>query len=282
MTALNAVTGVMRYTAVPTDEVGFRIDRAGEWIRYEDYVRLRIGFERGTDAFHVLRILGNGQISAGKAAELLRYIQLGEKPELMPFEAFTSKTVMVGSLNYEVPFTVATEIEWLRDENAKLRRELDAPETKAEPEWQWTRDDETTRDCLLLVCLDIPVSEIATWTDEQVQHVEQWAGACHAVASDNEVEIPPKPICIIEWQSSEKSNCVESVPSVAGSLDTEPSPPNSEGSGLAAGGAVRHTINKPAQLIAGAPRCDKHGVNLAFEGDICWACREEDDAQINS
>lgn len=37
-----------------------------------------------------------------------------------------TKTVMVGSLRYEVPFTVAAEIEWLRDENAKLRRELDA------------------------------------------------------------------------------------------------------------------------------------------------------------
>lgn len=93
------------------------------------------------------------------------------------------------------------------ENEARVRRIADlldtfALEPEAEPEWQWTRDDDTTRDCLLLVCMDIPVSEIATWTDEQVQHVEQWAGACHAVASDSELEIPPKPTCIIEWQSA--------------------------------------------------------------------------------
>jgi len=44
-------------------------------------------FRRGRDDFHVLRILGNGQISAGKAAELLREIQAGGKPQLPPFEA---------------------------------------------------------------------------------------------------------------------------------------------------------------------------------------------------
>jgi hypothetical protein len=47
----------------------------------------RLTFRRGRDDFHVLRILGNGQISAGKAAELLRAIQNGEKPDLPNFEA---------------------------------------------------------------------------------------------------------------------------------------------------------------------------------------------------
>jgi hypothetical protein len=45
-----------------------------------------LDFTRGGDAFHVLRILGNVQISAGKAAELLRALQVGDKPELMPVE----------------------------------------------------------------------------------------------------------------------------------------------------------------------------------------------------
>ena len=44
-------------------------------------------FERGGDRFHVLRLLGNGQISAGKAAELLSALQRGERPEIPPFEA---------------------------------------------------------------------------------------------------------------------------------------------------------------------------------------------------
>jgi hypothetical protein len=33
---MNEVTDIMRYTAVPTDEVGFRHDPAGEWVRFED------------------------------------------------------------------------------------------------------------------------------------------------------------------------------------------------------------------------------------------------------
>lgn len=27
---------IIRYTAVPSDEVGFRIDPSGEWVRFED------------------------------------------------------------------------------------------------------------------------------------------------------------------------------------------------------------------------------------------------------
>lgn len=38
------------------------------------------------DEMHVLRILGNGQISAARGAELIREIRRGGKPELMPFE----------------------------------------------------------------------------------------------------------------------------------------------------------------------------------------------------
>lgn len=38
-------------------------------------------------------------------------------------------------------------------------------------------------------------------------------------------------------------------------------------------GAAR--IPKEPQLITGKPVCTKHGVELAFEGDECWACKED-------
>jgi hypothetical protein len=40
---------------------------------------------KDADEFHVLRILGNGQISAERARELLKSIRAGEEPELPPF-----------------------------------------------------------------------------------------------------------------------------------------------------------------------------------------------------
>jgi hypothetical protein len=40
---------------------------------------------RAQDEFHVLKILGNGQISAEKARELIEQIRAGYEPELMPF-----------------------------------------------------------------------------------------------------------------------------------------------------------------------------------------------------
>lgn len=42
-------------------------------------------FAHGSDEFHVLRLIGNEQISAAKGAELLSALQCGEKPELLPF-----------------------------------------------------------------------------------------------------------------------------------------------------------------------------------------------------
>jgi hypothetical protein len=35
------------------------------------------------------------------------------------------------------------------------------------------------------------------------------------------------------------------------------------------------TISKPPQLVTGAPTCERHGVELAFEGDECWECKRE-------
>jgi len=100
--------------------------------------------------------------------------------------------------------SVPSDLAWMNGYATARAEQIVARAVKApaEPEWQWTRDDATTRDCLSLVSLDIPLSEIATWTDEQVQHAEQWSGTCHAVASDNdEVDIPPEPSCITEWKA---------------------------------------------------------------------------------
>ena len=43
--------------------------------------------ELAQDEFHVLRILGNGQISAEKARELIAQIRDGRRVKLMPLEA---------------------------------------------------------------------------------------------------------------------------------------------------------------------------------------------------
>lgn len=42
-------------------------------------------FAHGSDEFHVLRLIGNDQISAAKGAELLSALQRGERPDLLPF-----------------------------------------------------------------------------------------------------------------------------------------------------------------------------------------------------
>lgn len=68
------------------------------------------------------------------------------------------------------------------------------------PEGKWTRDDERTRDILSLTgqgaC--VPLEAIKSWTDEQCETAENWAGATHLNASDNDdVVVPPIP----EWVS---------------------------------------------------------------------------------
>lgn len=72
----------------------------------------------------------------------------------------------------------------------------------AQPEPEWERDNDVTRDLLGLVGYDVMPAFIESWTDEQVRHVDEWAAAQHLKASDNDdVEIPPQPSCIDEWQS---------------------------------------------------------------------------------
>lgn len=58
---------------------------------------------------------------------------------------------------------------------------------------KWSRDDETTLDCLRLANYDPPLPVIASWSDEQVQQVERWAGSVHFAAAGNDVEVGPVP-----------------------------------------------------------------------------------------
>jgi hypothetical protein len=58
----------------------------------------------------------------------------------------------------------------------------------------WTRDDEVTSDLLRLATIEAPVALVATWTDEQVKQADEWTGAVHLRASDNDnVIVPPRP-----------------------------------------------------------------------------------------
>lgn len=60
----------------------------------------------------------------------------------------------------------------------------------------WTRDNQATYDILQLIHQgeDIPLSTIEGWTDEQCKQAEDYAGAVHLKASDNDdVVVPPIP-----------------------------------------------------------------------------------------
>ena len=66
--------------------------------------------------------------------------------------------------------------------------------------WKWTRDDEATRDCLLLTGTDVPIATIAKWSDDEVKAAEDWAGAIHHAAADNPVPhkecVPPSHVAV--------------------------------------------------------------------------------------
>lgn len=65
------------------------------------------------------------------------------------------------------------------------------PEPKAMASWK--RDDYWLADALELVDVSISPLTIKGWTDAQCQQAEDWAAAVHFAASDNDVEIPPRP-----------------------------------------------------------------------------------------
>lgn len=65
----------------------------------------------------------------------------------------------------------------------------------------WAREDEVTSTLLELVGISPSKETLATWTDDQVRAAEEWAAAVHLEASDNDVDVPPRPEFLPEpWQ----------------------------------------------------------------------------------
>jgi len=53
---------------------------------------------------------------------------------------------------------------------------------------------------------------VATWTDEQCRQAEEWAGAIHLAASDNDIPLPVKPahVAVFQQQFMEYATCGDS------------------------------------------------------------------------
>ena len=109
--------------------------------------------------------------------------------------------------------------------------DLVAQLTPPAPEPAWTRNDDTTLDLLALIDIKIPLPDrpdlagtilerrhrrdaptltletLSTWSDEEIQAAEKYAGACYAVAGDIEgVVIPPRPPKLAPFQPYSRWN----------------------------------------------------------------------------
>lgn len=65
----------------------------------------------------------------------------------------------------------------------------------------WKRDEYRTY-CVLLLVSGYNVSQeaVASWSDEECKLAEEWAGAKHLKASDNnDVVVPKIPVCVIPF-----------------------------------------------------------------------------------
>lgn len=61
-------------------------------------------------------------------------------------------------------------------------------------EEKWERNDSVTAVIVSVGGVTVDEAIVETWTDEQCQQAEEWAGAVHLRASDNDdVEVPPMP-----------------------------------------------------------------------------------------
>lgn len=54
-------------------------------------------------------------------------------------------------------------------------------------------DEESLKDLLLMVGVDVPVEIIGTWTMEQRDRAETWAAKYFLAANDNVIRIPQRP-----------------------------------------------------------------------------------------
>lgn len=57
----------------------------------------------------------------------------------------------------------------------------------------WKTGEEATAELLGLVGIVVAPAIVADWTDAQVEQAEDYAGAAHLLASDNDIEVPPLP-----------------------------------------------------------------------------------------
>lgn len=76
---------------------------------------------------------------------------------------------------------------------------------KNEPPPPWARDDAATLDMLELTGQGraVPLVAIQLWTDDECKEAEEWAGASHLRASDNDVTVPPIPKHVKQWDTPE-------------------------------------------------------------------------------
>lgn len=54
------------------------------------------------------------------------------------------------------------------------------------------------RDLLLLVAVTVDEETVESWTPEQRKQAADWAGAMHIQASDNDIDVPPRPTFLPE------------------------------------------------------------------------------------
>ena len=127
------------------------------------------------------------------------------------------------NLNFVVGAERAALLAWGRDVwKAALASQAQAQAAEPEPTPPWVRNDESTRDALLLIDLmDVPLPDIALWTDQQCQQAEDYATALHFSASDNNNTVPamPEHLKRYEWQPGDPNRYLH-LAQTAHSLDT--------------------------------------------------------------
>lgn len=86
-------------------------------------------------------------------------------------------------------------------------RELADPDGVLRAAWQKKADDQALSSLLALVGVTVPWYSVGSWTPEARDQVERWAGLTHLSASDNDVEVPPRPPFLHDHASVDYHNC---------------------------------------------------------------------------
>lgn len=112
----------------------------------------------------------------------------GNKFDLVEFGMNNGRTIAVAVISG--PHTEAI--------TEAMRRLNKQDEQEEKP---WKRDEYKTYCTLLLVGgHNVSQEAVASWSDEECKLAEEWAGAIHLKASDNDdVEVPKIPSCVIPF-----------------------------------------------------------------------------------